>query len=227
LFVALVWVTNPRNLQDLTGRIDGVFNAIENPDPGPVCEPTDQACVEANPGDREVRVLLFQQALRLWTGEPIFGYGVGQFGGVVAFRNDPDWYHDPRFGPDGFKLYGLIGTQVDSFWMHLVIETGAAGLIAYLVWLGSVAWRPARAARQWAKRPRAPSDEAAADHAMLIWAAPAVVFGVAVSALSPALEDHLLPPLMFAMVGLGWIAAARQATDSYSAEIRRADSDSE
>lgn len=227
LLVAMVWVTSPRNLQDLVGRIDGVFNAIENPDPGPVCGPTDPYCTGGNPGDREVRVLLFQQALRLWTAEPIFGYGVGQFGGVVAFRNDPEWFRDARFGPEGFKLYGLTGTQVDSFWMHLGIETGAAGLVAYLVWLATVAWRPARAAWQRAKRPRAPSERARADHAMLLWAAPAVVFGVAVALLSPSLEDHLLPPLMFAMVGLGWTAAARQATDSYSAEIRRADSDSE
>ena len=65
------------------------------------------------------------------------GYGVGQFGGIVAEQHDPNWEKDPRFGPNGFNLYDFTGTTVDSFWLHLRSRSAcwATAIWPDLVWL--------------------------------------------------------------------------------------------
>ena len=84
---------------------------------------------------REIRVLYLQQAAKILPRQPLLGFGIGQFGGVVAEKDNPNWHKNPKFGPGGFNRYGFQAVQVDSFWLHLVMEVGVLGFGAYLVWL--------------------------------------------------------------------------------------------
>ncbi|WP_162907599.1 O-antigen ligase family protein [Allorhizocola rhizosphaerae] len=183
-------------------RFEGFFRAIgvdvEHRDPcafDPRCEET----------AGEVRVLFIKQGVKLFEHEPVFGYGIGQFGGIVAVRNDPAWNMDPRFvevlGPLGFHMSKFEAVSVDVFWLHLLVEAGAVGLVAYLVWMALVAspligaaWRRAGPAR---------------DRAMFLFAVATLGFGLVIAAWSISLEDPLWPPLMFAVLGFAWVCRER------------------
>jgi len=167
--------------------------------PSPAAAPTTPA--------REIRVLYYQQGLRLLAHRPLLGYGVGQFGGIVAEKNDPNWNLNPAFGPGGFDRHGFQAKQVDSFWLHLVVEAGLLGLLAYLVWLAMLA-APLlrRTSRFGGAGPSAPADPFA------YWALAAIVFVVQVAFLSASLEDPLLPAILFAILGLAWLYPGRDST---------------
>jgi O-antigen ligase len=211
VFVGAQLALRPDNRAELQRRLAGVFNAFKVGSG----EEAPGACVEGNPdctGDnttpqREVRILFAQQGIDLWLSRPVLGYGVGQFGGIVSFKHDPDWNMDPRFvavlGPAGFNLYGFNSQTVDSFWLHLLVETGIVGFLVYLLWLVCLALpllpRLPRALRRRIRGPTAPGSP------FSYWGIAALTFGVLVAALSPSLEDPLLPPLLFTIIGLAWV----------------------
>jgi len=207
----------PANRTELLRRLAGVFSAIQVPSGD---EGTPDYCIEGHEGNencativpqREIRLLYAQQGLRLLMRQPVLGYGVGQFGGIVAEKNDPDWNLDPRFGPGGFDMHDSTQQQVDTFWLHLVVEVGLVGLVLYLVWLALVARPLLPIAR------RGPPDIPAA---LSSWALAALLFGVLVAFLSPALEDPLFPPLLFTVLGLAWVFSTRAPqTDDGSAGV--------
>jgi hypothetical protein len=148
-------------------------------------------------------VLYWQQAATILPRQPLLGFGIGQFGGVVAEKNDPQWHKNPKLGPEGFNRYGFQAVQIDSFWLHLVMEVGILGLVAFLVWLLAVA-RPLVPTRTpQSRQPRqAPPFE-------VVWGVAALAFTVVVAFLSPSFEDPLLPPLLWAVVGVAWWAQRR------------------
>ncbi len=195
---ALPVALDPDNRAQLMIRFEGLFRAIgvdvDHRDP---CA-FDPTCEEA---DGEVRVLFIKQGLKLFEHEPILGYGIGQFGGIVAVKNDPNWNMDPRFvevlGELGFHMSKFEATSVDVFWLHLLVEAGAVGLIAYLVWMYLVGAPLIGAAWRRAGPPR--------DRAIFLWAVAALVFGLVIAAWSSSLEDPLWPPLMFAVLGFAWV----------------------
>jgi O-Antigen ligase len=207
-------VAHPGNLNELAFRVKGVFYATQTPAGQEDCAgfATAKECTEAGRVEsREIRMLFYQQGARLLAHRPVLGYGVGQFGGIVAEQNDPRWELDPRF-PGGFNLYDFTGTTVDSFWLHLVIEVGVLGLLAYLAWLWLitaplVAATPRFAGRRiWgAGGPRAPTDMDERTRSVALWGIGAMLFLVLVGFFSPALEDPLYPPLVFAVFGLAWV----------------------
>lgn len=200
---------SPENRTELARRMAGVFSALHLPSGAE----GDAYCVEGNadcdPNDpnripqREVRVLYAQQGVELWTHRPVLGYGVGQFGGIVAYEHDPRWYEDPRFGPGGFRLYGSNEKQVDSFWLHLLVETGGLGVLAYLAWLLLLILPVVRAARRRAP----PAGEPR--HPFAYWAPAVVVFAVAIGFLAPSLEDPLFPAQLFTVLGVAWVLLRR------------------
>jgi hypothetical protein len=204
----------PGNLEQLVYRVGGFFHAVQTPSGAEKerCEEfeTLQECIDAQAVQaREVRVLFYQQGARLLAHRPLLGYGVGQFGGIVAEQHDPNWENDPRF-PGGFDLYGFEGITVDSFWLHLAVETGILGLLAYLAWLWLLVVPLIGVTRRYVGRkvwgatsPRGPTDERA--QAVALWGIGAMVFTVIVATLSPSLEDPLYPPLLFAVFGLAWV----------------------
>jgi hypothetical protein len=188
---ALPVIFSPKNRAELAYRLGGVFNALHMQS-GKECE-GDPACRDT---DGEIRVFFVRQGLELWQASPVLGYGVGQFGGIVAVQNDPLWNLDPRFqevlGPKGFDLLRFKSTSVDVFWLHLLVEVGALGFLAYLVWMWFVTTPLIRPARQ-------------RGDPVLVWSVAALVFALLIAAWSPALEDPLFPPLLFAVVGFGWV----------------------
>ncbi|MBX6749074.1 MAG: O-antigen ligase family protein [Micromonosporaceae bacterium] len=220
VLVAVIFAANqlarPGNLDTLIFRIKGVFNATETVAGEEDCEgfKTTRECVEAGRVEaREIRVLFYQQGARLLAHRPVLGYGVGQFGGIVAEQNDPNWELDPRF-PGGFKLYDFDGTTVDSFWLHLAVEVGLLGLLVYLAWLWLLIAPLVGATNRFAGRrvigagrSRSPTGEPDRAQSVALWGTGVMIFLVLVGFFSPALEDPLFPPLVFAVIGLGWVLA--------------------
>jgi hypothetical protein len=228
-FAAAQVALSPGNRAEMQRRLAGVFSAFEvgSGDEG------DNFCVEGSNGctedsnkvpQREVRVLYAQQGLKLWLKRPLLGYGVGQFGGIVATEHDPRWWADPRFGPGGFKMYGFNAQQVDSFWLHLVVETGAVGALAYLVWMAllitpflALSQRRRRESRRRLERapPAGTADGARSGpkeqplHPLAYWGPAAVAFAVVIAFFSSSLEDPIFPALLFTVLGVGWVLLRR------------------
>jgi glycosyltransferase involved in cell wall biosynthesis len=155
------------------------------------------------PAEREVRILYAQQAFHLWLKRPLLGYGTGQFGGYVAYQHNPRWNEDPRFGPNGFDLHGFYTETVDSFWLHLGMETGAVGALAYLGWMFLLCWPLVKAARRARRRSDADGNRVLPPVA-LPWALAAMAMAVLVAFLAISLEDPLFPTLLFTVLGIAW-----------------------
>jgi glycosyltransferase involved in cell wall biosynthesis len=203
LTAALPLLVTPSNRAEWNRRFAGVVNAVEAPSgyregqpPAPACDKPEgcEATPAPPPAEREIRILYARQAAKLWVHRPLLGYGTGQFGGYVAYQNNPHWNEDPRFGPGGFNLHGFYTETVDSFWIHLGVETGALGAIAYLAWLFLLCRPLLRRARL--SRP-SPSP-------IYAWAVAAVAASVLIAFLAIALEDPLYPALLFTVLGLAW-----------------------
>jgi hypothetical protein len=214
---------SPSNRAELQRRLAGVFNAfdVRSGEEGThYCVAGSQDCTgdgENEVPQREVRVLYAQQGMDLWLKRPFLGYGVGQFGGIVATEHDPHWWADPRFGLHGFNMYGFNAQQVDSFWLHLLVETGAVGSLAYLSWLAllvapfvalSVRRRrgPAGRGERAPPRPRGPGR---ALHPAAYWAPATVALGVIIAFFSSSLEDPIFPALLFTVLGVAWMLLGR------------------
>jgi hypothetical protein len=206
-------VVRPENVTELARRMAGFSAAIELPSGEEDCDPPTPECTTKKIPAREIRVLYAQQGARLWADRPVFGYGVGQFGGIVAYQHDPNWAADPRFGPNGFNTYDFSDVTVDSFWLHLIVETGTLGLIGYLVWLTFLLLPLIRATRRFGDRStRGPTEGTEETHPTVYWGIATLLFGALVAFLSPSLEDPLLPIVMFSVVGMAWVMLRRPAT---------------
>jgi O-Antigen ligase len=215
LMATMPLVVSPSNRIEWARRVHGVISAVNipsasessatTPPPGGdiPCDPNSADCASTELPGREIRVLYAQQGLRLWVHRPLLGYGVGQFGGIVAYRHDPNWNLDPRFGPGGFNRYGFNAKTVDSFWLHLLVETGVLGTIAYVVWIYLLAAPLLRDA--W-RRDRPRENPAPA---VVYWAPAALAFGALIAVFAPSLEDPLFPALMFSILGIAWVALRR------------------
>ncbi|MDP9795666.1 hypothetical protein J2S43_004178 [Catenuloplanes nepalensis] len=202
-------VISPENRTELARRLAGVTSALSLPSGAEA----DGFCVQGNAGceeensipQREVRVLYAQQGIKLFLQQPILGYGIGQFGGIAAYTADPKWFEDTRFGPEGFELYGSNEKQVDSFWLHLLVETGTLGVLAYLTWLFFLAWPLLRSA--WADRKERWKENRAGP--TTLWGIAVLVFAVLVAALAPSLEDPVFPAMLFSVLGISWVMLSR------------------
>ena len=161
--------------------------------PPPVHTGAGSACRHVG-GDEEIRVVFARQAAPLWLARPVLGYGPGTFGGVVALETDPGWNRNPRLGPAGFDLRGFSGKTVDSFWLHLIIELGTVGLIAYLLWL----WLLVR-----------PLLPARTDPFVQCGVA-SVAFVVVIGVFSLSPEGPFVPALLFAALGFAWKRGAAE-----------------
>lgn len=90
----------------------------------------------------DLRVRFIDQGLPLLAETPLIGVGPGQYGGAVA----QTW---------GSSVHDRLGAQapertVDNFWLHLVVEFGVLGTVAYIAIYVVAALRPLRAA--WGMR---------------------------------------------------------------------------
>ncbi len=212
-------VVRPENITELARRLVGITSAFELPSGAEDCDPPLPTCPTKKIPAREIRVLYAQQGVRLWAHRPVLGYGVGHFGGIVAFQHDPNWASNPRFGPNGFNTYGFSDITVDSFWLHLVVETGTLGLIAYVVWLAYLLLPLVRATPRFSGRTTRGPTEAPVPHPTVYWGAATLIFGAVIAFLSPSLEDPLLPIAMFTVVGMAWVMVSRGAADADAQKV--------
>jgi O-antigen ligase len=206
------------NRDDLIYRVNGFISALFTPggeDDRPEC--VDTKSLEC---DREIRVLFIKQGTALWAERPVLGYGVGQFGGFVAFSEDPNWNMDQRFqevlGPQGFDLHDFKSTSVDVFWLHLLVEVGALGVIAYLAWMYLIGAPLVSAARKHGHEPR---------DGIFLWSVGALVFAVLIATWSASLEDPLFPPMLFGVLGFGWVLLWSRPASAASAAVTTGDED--
>lgn len=86
----------------------------------------------------DLRVLFILNALPIIADHPAFGVGPGRYGGAAA-----DIFDTPVYDAYGTDRLFIDPSQrtVDDFWLHLVVESGLLGLLAFLAMV-AVALRP-------------------------------------------------------------------------------------
>jgi O-antigen ligase len=77
----------------------------------------------------DLRTLFVIQSLPIMRDHPLLGVGPGRFGGAVAFN-----YGTPIYDEYGFRplFWNPAQRTVDNFWLHLLVETGVLGVVAFL-----------------------------------------------------------------------------------------------
>lgn len=94
---------------------------------------------------RDLRTLFILNGLPILADHPLVGVGPGRFGGAAAHLFDTPIYE--RYGTDDL-FWADRQTTVDDFWLHLVVELGVLGLLAYVFIVGVLGFQMFRAARR-------------------------------------------------------------------------------
>jgi hypothetical protein len=105
---------------------------------------------------------------------------------------------------------------VDVFWLHLLVEVGALGLIAYLAWMYLIGAPLVGAASRRGNEPR---------DAIFLWSTAALAFAVLIATWSASLEDPLFPPMLFGVLGFGWVLLWSMSSSAASAAVATGDED--
>ncbi|MDQ3880075.1 MAG: O-antigen ligase family protein [Chloroflexota bacterium] len=118
----------PRNL--IVGSESASAGSVETSD---ILESTADRSAALYEG-RDLRLLFVVNAVPIIRDHPVLGVGPGRFGGAAARTFDSPVYR--AYGTD--RLFWNPRQQtVDDFWLHLVVEVGALGTLAYLTTLGA------------------------------------------------------------------------------------------
>ncbi|MEO8639137.1 MAG: O-antigen ligase family protein [Chloroflexota bacterium] len=93
---------------------------------------------------KDLRTTLVANAMPIIAEHPLLGVGPARYGGAAA-----DLFGTPvyaTYGTDRLFVNPSQGT-VDNFWLHLVVESGLLGLLAYLGMIGAALRPIVRSAR--------------------------------------------------------------------------------
>ncbi len=91
---------------------------------------------------RDLRAMLVVNAIPILRDHPLLGVGPGRYGGAAAAHADSPIHR--QYGTD--KL--LVAQQtVDNFWLHILVEAGVLGTLAFLWIIGAVVVQLVRALR--------------------------------------------------------------------------------
>lgn len=92
---------------------------------------------------KDLRTLFVINALPILRDHPLVGVGPGRYGGAAAYNLKTPVY-------DRYDTWKLLTAQrtVDNFWLHILVETGVLGALAFIaaiaavvVGLARTAWR--------------------------------------------------------------------------------------
>jgi O-antigen ligase len=83
---------------------------------------------------RDLRTLFVINALPILRDHPLVGVGPGRYGGGAAYT-----FKTPVY--DEYDTWKLLTAQrtVDNFWLHILVETGVLGALAFIGVIGAVA----------------------------------------------------------------------------------------
>ena len=100
---------------------------------------------------KDLRTTFVTNAVPILTDHPLLGVGPARYGGAAA-----DLFGTPVYATYGTDRLFVNPSQrtVDNFWLHLAVESGLLGLLAYLGMIGAALRPIMRAARNaaWGRR---------------------------------------------------------------------------
>lgn len=79
---------------------------------------------------KDLRTQFIANGLPILADHPVLGVGPGRYGGAVAHATNTPIYR--QYGTDQL-LTSKIQTTVDDFWLHLIVEAGVLGFLAFFV----------------------------------------------------------------------------------------------
>lgn len=140
--VALAFVVATTMPRDLGGPIGGQTppNLIDST----------QNRVDTIGSGKDLRTLFIKNGLPILAAHPLLGVGPGMYGGAVADIFGTPVYH--AYHTDRLFTNATQNT-VDNFWLHLLVEAGIPGTLAFIGALVAIGWPILRlAARSKARR---------------------------------------------------------------------------
>lgn len=147
----------------------------------------------------DLRTLFVLNALPILGDHPIVGVGPGRYGGAVAHTFPTPIY--PEYGTDELFKNPTQRT-VDNFWLHLAVEGGIGGLVAFLAAALIPALRILRSA--W---------RAVGGARILLAGIAAAIAGLAISSMSTMLlEANSVAFVFWFLLGIGTMAVAPAPT---------------
>lgn len=151
----------------------------------------------------DLRTLFIANAVPIVADHPLLGVGPGRYGGAAA-----DLFGTPIYREYGTDLLLKDPSQktVDDFWLHLLVESGIIGFLAFAAMVGSALLPIVRGAREaaWGR-----------------WVALAGVAGAALCLVVNSLSTMLLEAnsvayLFWFLLGLGSVLATQPASEAES-----------
>ncbi|MEO6579300.1 MAG: O-antigen ligase family protein, partial [Candidatus Limnocylindria bacterium] len=147
----------------------------------------------------DLRTLFMLNAIPIMRDHPVFGVGLGRYGGAVAMNLGTPVYE--RYGTDRL-FWSPLQRTVDNFWLHLLVEMGLLGFVAFLaaaVIPGLRILSSARHATGWRR--------------IMLGGTAAAAAGMAVSSLTTMLlEANSIGFLFWFLLGVGSLVAIASST---------------
>ncbi len=152
----------------------------------------------------DLRTLLIANAVPILADHPLVGVGPGRYGGAAA-----DLFGTPIYRQYGTDLLLKDPSQktVDDFWLHLLVESGVVGFLAFAAMVGSALLPIVRGARSaaWGRRVALSG---------IVGAALCLIVN---SFSTMLLEANSVAYLFWFLLGLGSILATQPASEAESA----------
>ncbi len=159
--------------------------------------------VSAVGDETDLRTLFIANAVPIVADHPLLGVGPGRYGGAAA-----DLFGTPIYRQYGTDLLRMDPSQrtVDDFWLHLLVESGIIGFLAFAAMVGSALLPIVRGARK-----------AAWERRVALCGVVGAALCLVVNSLSTMLlEANSVAYLFWFLLGLGSVLATQPASGAES-----------
>jgi putative inorganic carbon (HCO3(-)) transporter len=159
-------------------------------------------------GGRDLRILFVINSLPIIADHPVLGVGPGKYGGAAADLFGTDVYAE--YETDELFINPAQRT-VDNFWLHLLVETGVIGLVAFAGMVGVPLVQVIRGAMAalWARR-------------VLLSGIAAAVIALSVNGLTTMLlEANSVAFLFWFLLGIGSVLAPQPTGERSNDQVAR------